>query len=80
MSGFEPDLVRICGIYCGFCPVFKVECLGCLKDPFKVGVFSIYALPIRRSDAVFSVGNFLLKPTTKKESIRSMHWTTGDEL
>ena len=37
LSGFELELVGICGVYCGFCPVFKVECLGCLKDPRSKG-------------------------------------------
>ena len=36
MNGLsEPGvgLVGVCGVYCGFCPVFDVECPGCLEDP-----------------------------------------------
>jgi len=29
MSKLEPELVAICGIYCGGCPVFGVKCPGC---------------------------------------------------
>jgi hypothetical protein len=29
----EPDLVAVCGIYCGVCPVFGVKCPGCARDP-----------------------------------------------
>lgn len=33
LSRLKLELVSVCGIYCGFCPVFKVKCPGCLKDP-----------------------------------------------
>jgi len=33
LSESKPEMVGICGVYCGLCPVFDVRCPGCLKDP-----------------------------------------------
>jgi len=30
---FEQELIAVCGVYCGSCPVFSVKCPGCSRDP-----------------------------------------------
>lgn len=33
MSRLELELEGVCGVYCGFCPVFNMKCPGCVKEP-----------------------------------------------
>ncbi len=37
MSEYSPALAGICGLFCGTCPLFPVECEGCLSGRVAAG-------------------------------------------